>query len=429
MVSRSKISIFFDICTLGCKLNQAEQTLIIKNLTDAGYIYKPSCPNPDFFILNSCTVTNRARYKSLSTLRKIRSKSPSTKLVLAGCIPQTEPDIGEIEYIDLTIDNEEKRNIAEHINKFMLKPEKPLKEESNYNERSRANLIIQTGCDSECSYCIIPRARGTSVSFPRKEILSSLEMLLNEGYREIVLTGIHISHFRSDKKYERRIAPLEELLKNMLKSSDGFRIRLSSIEPGDIDDEFINYILSEDRICNFLHIPLQHTSDRILKLMKRDYTNEYIYRLIESIRSRSGDIQIGSDFIVGFPSESEEDFANILETVRNLPISHLHIFPFSKRKGTPAYTMPGQIPKDEKKQRSSLLRKLGELKKEAFLQTQLNKSQNLAVLGKNPDGYDVLSGNYIPGILITDKKLKPCSLTDGVMASFQQGRAVFYKTR
>lgn len=425
MESKSKARITFDIYTLGCKLNQAEQNDIIIKLIEKGYDYRPSCPDPDIYIVNSCTVTARARYKSVNALRRIKAKSPGTKIVLAGCIPQTEAGICFDGSVDLALDNNQKGEIAEKIAGLGLVPAEVNIEKKDVKLRSRANLIIQTGCDSSCSYCIIPRARGKSVSYPLSNIILRLKELLERGYKEIVLTGIHISRWDDCLNRKRRIQSLEFLIKRILEVSGDFRLRLSSIEPGDLDDEFIDFMLSEKRICRHLHIPFQHASDRILRLMKRNYSNDYICRLAGLIRSRSEDIQIGSDFIVGFPSESSEDFNCLYNTVRMLPISHLHIFPFSGRKQTSAYNMEGQLPNSIKKERSLLMRKLAQEKKKAFLLTQLNRVHNIAVLTRKSKYYEVLSDNYIHGFLNSGIGLPLGGLTDASMIEISGEKGIF----
>lgn len=412
MEYRSINEITFSIYTLGCKLNQAEENYISDILIKENYRHISYDNSPDIFILNSCTVTNRARYKSLSMIRRIKRTRPDTVIVLMGCIPQTEPNIQKDLNIDLILDNDQKKDIVKYIQKLKIIKKGSGPAGISKKERNRANLIIQTGCDSKCSYCIIPQARGPARSVPLRDILDNLKDLHKRGYKEIILTGIHISRYKDyQRDSTRKIRPLEELIEAIFCLSSDFRIRLSSIEPADIDDKFIDFILSNKRICRHLHIPLQHISDKILNLMNRKYSNSYIIDLIEMIHDKSKDIQIGSDIITGFPQEDIEDFDNLCNTINRLPISHLHIFPFSKRKNTPAFSLKGQIPNSIKKERSKILQNIGKEKKSQFILSQINKDLEIIILNKISDNkYNVLTDNYISGILNTEKDISSGSL-------------------
>ncbi|MEF3255809.1 MAG: tRNA (N(6)-L-threonylcarbamoyladenosine(37)-C(2))-methylthiotransferase MtaB [Deferribacterales bacterium] len=348
--------------TFGCKVNLVETENLKLKASEEGYEYVPDLEDADIIVINSCAVTDKAEKKTLQYLRRIKSKFPNKKIAVTGCMAELKKDdLG----VDFVITNAGKDEIFKYISNRsnFLTPIDTLDHyRENYStglmDKTRGFLKIQDGCDEFCSYCIIPFLRGKPRSKPIQNIVDEFSILLQKGFKEIVLVGIHIGKYGLDIN-----SSIYELLLKLTSFEGKYRIRLSSIEINELTDELISLIVNNNNICKHLHIPLQSASDKILQLMGRKYNYEYFIRKIKEIKKLSPFITIGSDIIVGFPGETEEDFSQIYDNIYNSPLDYLHVFPYSKREGTKAANMNNQIDEHTKHYRSEKLRELSDAKK------------------------------------------------------------------
>lgn len=367
------------IQTLGCRLNQYESDGIIQRFIESGmYEFCPLDEGPDIAIINTCTVTGQADLRSQNTLQAILKKNPDCQVIMTGCYAQTDPEKLKLPGVAFIIGNERKSSLFEIINGLKVEHEKkdsffqerPRASRPGYGprprldkpfgygkvlpfRRTRAYLKIQDGCDKKCTYCKIPMARGRGVSRPFYEILEHVDYLQEEGIAEIVLTGVNLGWYRDPSVKVNFIALLEKIL-DRLKNS---RLRLSSIEPCDVDAPLAQLSL-DPRFCNFLHVPLQSASAKILKAMRRSYSPYSFRKRIDTLRSYNPDIFLGTDIMIGFPGETEADFRETLNFCLDLEIAGIHAFRFSPRIGAPASHFEGQVSLPRIKQRMKRLQRL-----------------------------------------------------------------------
>ena len=404
------------IATLGCKVNQFESEALIDALERKGYALILFEEGADITIINTCTVTHRADFQSRQIVRRAFRSNPNSLIIVTGCYPQVEPDafikMKEVRYL---LGNGEKNQIPDLL-PLMQKGEFPrvqvgdIQKETLFSEtpfhsfhrHTRAFLKIQDGCNAYCSYCIVPHARGRSRSLHPERVVENLKIFKKKGFKEVVLTGIHLGAYGLDLNPP---FPLEKLIKQLEEEETPHRIRLSSIEPGDFSPELIFTLSQSNKICPHLHIPIQSGDDEILKKMNRGYNHSFLSDLIQELHLRIQKLSIGADVIVGFPGETEEKFQHTYGLVESLPFSYLHVFPFSRRKGTPAFQFPQGVDEKEIKKRAETMRELGKQKRQAFYRQFLN--QELSVLvedrkEKETGRWKGFSRNYIP-VLITDK--------------------------
>lgn len=348
--------------TFGCKVNLVETENLKTKAMSEGFIYVDSLEDADVIIVNSCAVTDNAEKKSEQYLKKIKKRYPDKKIALTGCLAELRKKNINADFI---ITNAGKDNIFKHIidNKDHLEPISNL---DHYTEsftggiidKTRGFLKIQDGCNDYCSYCIIPFLRGKPRSKNEEKILDEFSSMLKSGFKEIVLVGIHIGKYGIDTG-----TSIHNLLKKLINFEGDFRIRLSSIELKELSDELLDLIINCDKICKHLHIPLQSASEKILKLMNRKYQFKDFSEKIRNIKRLSPSMTIGSDVIVGFPYETDEDFEEIYDNIYKSAIDYLHVFPYSEREGTVAAKMKGKIDEKIKSNRSEKLRMLSESKK------------------------------------------------------------------
>ncbi|WP_353685316.1 tRNA (N(6)-L-threonylcarbamoyladenosine(37)-C(2))-methylthiotransferase MtaB [Thermodesulfovibrio sp. 3462-1] len=366
--------------TYGCKVNQAESQRWEKRLRLRGYTITTNPEEAEIWIINTCAVTHKAEVQSRQIINK--AKKLGKKAFVTGCyVELCRPK--EFENLKVFL-NSEKDNIINNL--------KPLDKTETLNIlRHRAIVKIQDGCNQYCSYCIVPYLRGKPRSYRFEEILKEINDYTAMGIKEIVLSGINIGLYGKD--LENKMS-LNGLLKIILKKTSGFRIRLSSIEVNHIDDEFVE-IISDHRICKHLHIPLQHGSDRILKLMNRPYDSTQFCGIIEKILKKYPKLSIGTDIIVGFPSETEEDFKKTLELIEKTEFSYLHVFSYSKRPFTKASTMCEDIPDNIKKERASYLIEVGKKKKSEYIKKFVGSKLEVIVENKKNGFFSATSDNYI----------------------------------
>jgi len=352
----------FYIINLGCKVNAYESKVMSDLLLNSGY-KKGSIDDADIYIVNTCFVTNIAENKSFQMVRKaVRNKK--RLVVVCGCLPQMKSkEVSAIDGVDIVIGNKDKSKIVDYINNYTSKVEKiydlsnvPFEDMklNNFN-KTRAFVKIQDGCNNFCSYCIIPYTRGNVRNKKKEVVLDEVNTLVLNGHKEVVLTGIHTGNYNDDG-YD-----LACLLNDLVKINGLKRIRISSIEITEINDNVLDVFKNSKILVDHIHIPLQSGSDEILKLMNRKYDKEYFINRINYIRSIRPSISITTDVIVGFPNESETLFNETVDTIKKIKFSKLHVFPYSKREGTPAASMDNQIDENIKKQR---VHKLLELSKE-----------------------------------------------------------------
>ncbi len=353
----------FIIYNLGCKVNAYESNVMTEKLEAAGFILTDNLKDADIAIVNTCTVTNTADNKSLKTLRQIKREKENIILVAVGCLVQVNKDIlKEKANVDIAIGNVGKSKIVDLINEYLLKKQRLENvidvmhsgfEDMKLNnfDKTRAFVKIQDGCNNYCSYCIIPYSRGNVRSKNKETIFAEIKELIKNGHQEIVLTGIHTGHYGSEfKDYD-----FADLLNDILKIKGLLRLRISSIEIVELNDKFMDVLRNSKVLVDHLHIPLQAGSNEILKLMNRRYDLNYFENKIEEIRKIRPNISISTDVIVGFPNETEELFNETIETVKRIEFSKIHVFPYSRRKGTKADLMDGQVDESVKKERSRIL--------------------------------------------------------------------------
>ena len=355
----------FKIITLGCKVNAYESEIMKELLLKAGY--KETLEHPDIVIINTCSVTNVADNKSKKMVRRYKRENPDTILVVCGCSTQNNQSVYEEMDIDILIGNKEKSKIVTIINNYKKSHEKYLKfyDDRNldfedmiidkFTSHARAFVKIQDGCDNFCSYCIIPYVRGSIRSKDFNTAVNEIKTLVENGHKEIVLTGIHTGSYGYGLGYD-----LTDLLHEISKIKALERIRISSIEITELNDKFLEELKNNNKICNHLHIPLQAGSDEILKRMNRKYDLNYYFNKIEKIRKIRPNINISTDVIVGHPYETEELFNTTIETCKKINFAKIHVFPYSKRDGTAASRMPNQVDDAEKKRRSRTLVELSD---------------------------------------------------------------------
>ncbi|MEN6622508.1 MAG: tRNA (N(6)-L-threonylcarbamoyladenosine(37)-C(2))-methylthiotransferase MtaB [Smithella sp.] len=377
------------IATLGCKVNRYESAALEENLQKKNFLLVPFNSIADIYIINTCTVTAFSDFQARQLIRKAHKTNPQAKILVTGCYAQiASQDIAAMEGVSMVVGSNRKNEIPDLLendssfsSRIFTNDIFESKKFSNmpiatFGDRTRAFLKIQDGCNSFCSYCIVPYARGVSRSLPPSEVFSALTRLDQEGYKEIVLTGIHLGIYGLDLE---PATDLSRILHQICDREWNTRIRLSSIEPREVTTEILNIIKKNDLICPHLHIPLQSGDDKILKLMKRDYDARFFRDLIEKIYSTISDIAIGVDVMVGFPSESEEQFNNTFKLLEKLPVAYLHVFPYSARPKTAAQEIMKQIPGNIKKERAAILRKLSTVKNENFALRFSGKALNVLV--------------------------------------------------
>ena len=395
--------------TLGCKVNFSETSTISREFTSSHYQVVSFTSFADLYVINTCSVTENAD-KELSVLvKKALKKNPNAFIAVIGCYAQLKPhEIASLDGVDLVLGATEKFQIIEYVQNLEKNKSTQIYsceiEEANFyhtsysiNERSRAFLKIQDGCDYKCSYCTIPKARGISRSDSLLNVINNAQKIADSGLKEIVLTGVNIGDYGKgefgNKKHEHTFLDLVKALEN-LKSV--YRFRISSIEPNLLSEDIIKFIASSKRFVPHFHIPLQSGSDKILKSMKRRYLSSLYSEKIKQIRSLIPDACIGADVIVGYPSETDEDFLETYNYISGLEISYLHVFTYSERANTDAIKIKHKVDKLTQNKRSKMLRSLSIKKRRYFYESQLGKNHEVLFESENKKGYITgFTENYI----------------------------------
>ena len=387
------------IHTLGCKVNIYESEYITNILKENGYQIVDFDSKADIYIINTCTVTNTSDKKSEKMIKRARKQNKDAIIIAMGCHAQIKGDNIDA---DIIIGNKDKSKIISLIEEYQENKNKIKRiynldnvsfEDmyiSSFNSHTRAFVKIQDGCDAFCSYCIIPYARGPIRSKDPKTVIKEITSLVENGYKEIILTGIHTGKYGKDINYT-----FEQLLKDIIKIKNLYRIRISSIEINELTDPILNLIKDNQVIAKHLHIPLQSGSDKILKLMDRKYDLKFYKDRIEKIRKMIKDISITTDLIVGFPNENEKDMEDTLKFIKEIKFTKIHTFPYSKREGTKAASMENQIDETIKRKRVKTVLELSDQLEQDFYQSKLNETEEV-IIEQTKDGKSYgYTSNYI----------------------------------
>ena len=394
------------VTTLGCKTNQFESAAIAESVRNKGFMIVPFTDFADIYIINTCTVTAKSDAESRRLIRRARRQNGCARIVVTGCYAQLAyEEIRHFPGVSHVLGNNEKKGIAglleiiedeqvvmvsgfthdQQVDGVMLE---------TFAEHTRAFLQVQNGCDAFCSYCIVPYVRGPSRSVTLDDAVEGVRTFAEKGFKEVVLTGIHLGMYGHDLN---PATSLLDLLCAIEKRSSITRLRIGSLEPGEISDGLIDYLSTSGMCCPHLHIPLQSGDDQVLSRMNRHYTTRFYHDVIERLLKAVPDICLGTDVIVGFPGESEREFENTLSYLESLPLAYFHVFPFSPREQTPAAKMPGKVHGSVIKERVKTLRKVSDDKKEAYFKKFLGRELQVLVQEKGPGGsFKGLSRNYIP---------------------------------
>ena len=393
----------FYLKSMGCKSNQFEGQIVSQKLCEAGYQEVKKFQDAEFFILNSCSVTHKSDDEAMYHLR--HAKKLGLKTILTGCVAQIEKDkLLQKSFIDAVYGNEDKFNIVELLKAdedfavidLMNKTEFH-KVILNDTSKTRVSLKIQDGCDNRCAYCIIPYGRGKSRSADSDFIIREINRYAEQGYKEVVFTGIHIGLWGVDfgKK-------LLDLLKEIEEKTVIQRYRLGSLNPLEITNEMLDFLQDSEKFCPHFHLSLQSACNSTLKRMNRHYTVEYYLDQIEDIVSRFNKPFLGSDIIAGFVGETDEDFETTVENLKKSKLSQIHTFPYSIRKGTIAEKLQGHLPDSIKEERANIIKKISAEKFEEFLKSNIGTEQEVLIekrLDKKTGKYKGVTRNYINVLL------------------------------
>jgi threonylcarbamoyladenosine tRNA methylthiotransferase MtaB len=409
------------VYTLGCRTNQFDSESIFAQFKKYGYLRVPEYSEADIHLVNTCTVTNKGNQKGRQLIRKL-VRSNIGKVVVTGCSAQEDAqaiaDLG----VDLVVDNANKKNLYRHLEqlhqRIVSSPIRRIKSLEQtpieqFGSKARAHLKIQDGCNQYCTYCIIPQVRGRSRSLKPEQLLSQLQKLINHGYKEIVLTGIHVGHYQyGDMRFS-------DILGRILEEPGEFRVRLSAIEPREVNSRVMDlFTRHPQKLCRHLHVAIQSASDSVLTGMKRRYNGAFLERLFLELSDIDPHFGIGTDVMVGFPGESHDEFQNTYDFIESSPINYGHVFRFSPKKGTPAADFPDQIPETIKKHRSEALRILLEKKHETFIKSQVGTVRN-AVFETDKKGH---TDNYLTVALIKNRVCPGDKLDISVLSGYSKSR-------
>lgn len=392
------------LITLGCKVNQYETEVIEGLFIAKGYTVVPFTEQADVYVINTCSVTHLGERKSRQFIRRAVRLNREATIVVTGCYAQTaSEEIAGIPGVDVVIGTQQRRQIVDIVEKVQCKHSKlnlvtDIMHTHEFEDiplyaapgRTRAFLKIQEGCNNFCTYCIIPYARGPLRSRPLDSIAAEGRKLVQAGFKEIVLTGIHLGAYGRDMNLQ-----LTDAIKVLLPIDGLQRLRLSSLESIEVSDELIDLLKHEHKLCRQLHLPLQAGEDSVLKRMNRHYTTADFARLIDYISGQVPDIIFTTDIIVGFPGETDENFQQALHFIATMPFAKIHIFPYSKRSGTPAAAYPDQVGEDVKKQREKMLAALAEQMAQAQHRQYIGRVMPVLFETEHQDVMDGLTDNYI----------------------------------
>lgn len=397
------------ITTLGCKINQYDSAVIQSRL-ERNHTFVPFDEGADCYIINTCTVTDRADWEARQLVRRAKRLSPGAKVVVTGCYAQVNPgEVARVPGVDYVVG----LNRLDDLLRFVEMPTTgdvpglavgdvkrergiPVLGTRALPGHTRAFLKIQEGCNYSCTYCIIPAARGLSRSVTPREVMEQVRRLADAGYVEIVLTGIHLGGYGQDLAPKMNLTALLEIIAQSLLIP---RVRLSSLDPREVPDRLLDLMADSEVLCPHLHICAQAGDDQVLKEMRRNYGTAYYRELLARVRQRLPYAALGSDIIVGFPGETDEQFENSLDYFASLPLTYFHVFPYSPRRGTMAASLPGHVPTGKKKERGRRMRELGEQKKKEFWRRFLGEDVSVLIeekIDRRTGMHRGFSRNYLP---------------------------------
>ncbi len=403
-----KKALHVSVHTLGCKLNYAETSSLARSFVESGMSLVPFERETDVFVLNTCSVTENAEKECRQVIRRVLRHSPNAYVIATGCYAQLRPEeLASIEGVDLVLGANEKQDAVSYASGFE-KSNGPrifvseISDATDFNSaetteglgHTRAFLKVQDGCDYSCSFCTIPKARGSSRSAKVEDVTRRARMLCEEGFREIVLSGVNVGDF--GRKTGTSFFALAHAMERDPEITA--RIRISSIEPNLLTEEIVDLVAASGKFCPHFHIPMQSGSDKILHLMRRRYQTELYRNRIEHIKNAMPDACIGADVIAGFPGETDEDFAETCGFIRALDLSYLHVFTYSERPGTKASMMPDAVPVLVRRERTRLLRVISETKRRAFYAGQIGSDAEVLV----EQGMEGYSRNYVRARLTSE---------------------------
>lgn len=393
--------------TLGCKVNQADTASMEEIFRQAGYEIVDFVGQADVYLINTCVVTNTGQRKSRQIINRVVRRHPLSLTVVTGCYPQTAPEeVRAIEGVDVIIGNQERGRIVELVEQALAQKQNEILDnvqkmtvDTQFEElgvgtetdKTRAFLKIQEGCNQYCTYCIIPYARGPLRSRSLASIRTEIKKLVAAGYKEVVLIGIHLGCYGKELAKEGKHITLYDAVQAALSVEGVRRLRLGSLESVEVEPRLLQLMAQEPRLCKHLHLPLQSGCDKILQSMHRPYDTVRFKNLLADIRRQVPDVSITTDIIVGFPGETEEDFATTLRFAEECGFAKMHIFPYSKRKGTPAEAMPNQVEENIKAERAARLAQLDEKLHRQMLLSMVGKTEE--VLFEQP-----VDGEHMEGL-------------------------------
>lgn len=404
--------------TLGCKVNQYESNAMAQKFIENGYeLIEDENISADIYIINTCTVTNMSDRKSRQMLRRVKEKNKNAIVVAVGCYAQVaKDDLEKIPEIDLVLGNNEKADILKYVNDYILENKKELKMEDvlqtkefvefgdiTFTEKTRAVIKVQDGCDRYCSYCIIPYARGRVRSRKPENIISEINKIAKKGIKEVVITGIHIASYGKDFKDNYRLIDLLEDLNEI----DGIeRIRLGSLEPLLITEEFMERLVKLEKVCHHFHLSLQSGCDETLKRMNRRYSTEEFRNIVNILRRFYQDVVLTTDIIVGFPGETEQEFKKTCEILKEIKFYKMHVFKYSPRKGTKAASMLNQIDGNIKEERSKKLIEISSENERYYNNKYIGKEIEVLFEEKKNGTYHGHTKNYLLVYCEADENLE-----------------------
>ena len=397
----------FYIKNMGCKSNQLEGAIIKEKLQNAGYIWNEDLAQCDIFILNSCTVTHKSDKEAIYLINQAKKKNPKIKTILTGCFAQIEKEkLLENKNIDTIIGNNEKLDILNYLNITNIQDIMEVKEFNKTflhdTNKTRAYLKIQDGCDNRCSYCIIPFARGKNRSADKDFILEQIKLYENAGFKELVLTGIHIGQWGYDFKNKQSLLNLIQAIEEKTTIK---RFRLGSLNPLEISDDMIDFLKTSEKFCPHFHLSLQSLCDETLKRMNRHYSAKQALDLILKLSENFETPFLGCDIIAGFAGETEEEFNTTIENIKKSNLSKIHTFPYSVRKGTLAEKLSNHLPDSTKVKRANIIKDISNQKYAEFINKNIGQTREVLIekISDKTTGYHkAMTRNYIE-LLIKSK--------------------------
>jgi threonylcarbamoyladenosine tRNA methylthiotransferase MtaB len=382
--------------TFGCRANQYDTSAMMAGIDTDRFTLQDDMQDADIYVINTCTVTHKSDFQARQMIRRAKRNNPEARIVVTGCLVETNPESLQGLPYDHLVRPDSREKVAAII---MGEKESARKEqefffhpEGGLQHRTRALVKIQDGCDSRCAYCTVPLARGKSRSLEPEKVIHQLKSLFRQGFMEAVITGINLGSYGLDMG-----TSLFEILKTIDAEKDiAPRIRISSIEPHEISDDLIQLMGKSARICHHMHLPLQSGDDEILARMGRNYTSEKFSTLVQALHESMPDLCLGMDVIAGFPGESDKNFENTIKLLEEIPFAYLHVFPFSQRPGTRAERMDDKVASPVIKNRTKILRKMGQERRKNFYKSFEGKVLRALVEKHESGNIRGLSDNYIP---------------------------------